>query len=104
MTKNAKKWQEMTKNDKKWQKMAKNDKKWQKMTRNDKKWQEMTKNEKNDIFYIYYVILQYYKMINPSGDFCPILSRSQNIVPWFKVMSCLIETRPTPARHTFRMI
>ena len=40
----------------------------------------MTKNEKNDIFYIYYVILQYYKMINPSGDFCPILSRSQNIV------------------------
>ena len=50
------------------------------MTKNDKKRQEMTENEKNDISYIYYVILQYYKMINPSGDFCPILSRFQNIV------------------------
>ena len=80
--KDDKKSKKRVKNDKndKNDKNHKNGKKWQKMIKNDKKWQEMTKNEKNDIFYIYYVILQYYKMINPSGDFCPILSRSQNIV------------------------
>ena len=45
-----------------------------------KKWQKMKKNEENNTFHIYYVILQYQNIINTSGDFCPILSRSQNIV------------------------
>ena len=40
----------------------------------------MKKNEKNNIFHIYFVISQYNNITNPSGDFCPILSRSQNIV------------------------
>ena len=40
----------------------------------------MTKYDKNNIFHIYFIILQYYNMRYPSDDFCPILSRSQNTV------------------------
>ena len=40
----------------------------------------MTKNDKNNIFHIFFIILQYYNMRYPSDDFCPILSRSQNTV------------------------
>ena len=54
--------------------MTKNDKK---NNKNDKK---LKKNEKNNIFHIYHIVLQCYNIINPSADFCPILSRSQNIV------------------------
>ena len=40
----------------------------------------MTKNDKNNIFHIFFIILQCYNMRYPSDDFCPILSRSQNTV------------------------
>ena len=41
---------------------------------------KMTCFTKNYIFHIDYLFLQYYDTVNHSNDFCPILSRSQNIV------------------------
>ena len=45
----------------------------------------MTKYDKNNIFHIFFIILQYYNMRYPSDDFCPILSRSQNTVHCMKL-------------------
>ena len=55
--------------------------------KNDIFFLKMTHFTKNNVFHDYFVFLQHYDSVNHSDDFCPVLSRSQNIVPRDHILS-----------------